>query len=235
MKPPIVIFSSDENDLYKPFVEPVTAAWEGMGFEVMCVSIDESNHYADKSLIPYGNQAQMVRALLPALYPDRTFLVSDVDMLPLNKKYFEGVISLVDSDTKIVNVSADAYPGKLRFPMCYYAGRGSAFYNVTGIKDSEDVSNVMKKWWVNGLGWDTDELCFAAALEESAKLSRIDVSLYTRGWHQGRAIGRIDRDLWLYDREGLENGVYVDSHMLRPFGTYKHHLKPLFASVGVSI
>lgn len=235
MKPPIVIFSSDENDLYRPFVEPVTAAWEGMGFEVMCVIVNESNHYADKDQIPYGNQAQMVRALLPALYPERIFLISDVDMLPLSEKYFSGVISLVDSGTKVVNVSADAYPGKLRFPMCYYAGRGSAFANVTGVRSPEDVSSVMKSWWQKDLGWETDELCFAASLEESAKARIADVSLYSRGWQQGRAVGRIDRDLWVYDKEGLENGSYVDSHMLRPFETHKQYLAPLFASVGVSI
>jgi hypothetical protein len=232
---PVVIFSSDSCELYRPFVEPVVSAWKNMGFDVMCEIIDENNHYVSEDLIPYGNQSQMVRALVPALYPDRTFIISDVDMLPLNKSYFHSVVELVDSDRKIVNVSADAYPGKSRFPMCYFAGMGSAFSIVNGVTCRDDIGRVMIEWWNEGMGWDTDEVCFTRSLLKSNSLSNVEMSLHNRGWVQGNAVGRIDRGSWVYDQTALLSGGYIDSHMLRPFGKYREKLAPLFQSVGVSI
>lgn len=235
MSVPVVIFSSDNGELYRPFVEPVTASWKNIGFEVMCDIIDENNCYVNPEIIPYGNQSQMIRALLPALHPERTFLISDVDMLPLSKKYFTQVMRLIDNDNKIVNVSADAYTGQSRLPMCYFAGTGKAFSAVTGIKSREDISRVMTEWWKRDKGWETDEICFTEALLTSSAKNEIELSLYKRGWCQGVAIGRIDRGAWVYDKEALELGAYIDSHMLRPFTDYVEQLRPVFRSVGVEI
>lgn len=232
---PIVIFSSDSGELYRPFVEPVTAAWQNMGFDVICEIVDNDNHYVDSDLIPYGNQSQMLRVLVPALYPDRKFVVADVDMLPLNRFYFHRVVELVDSSKKIVNVSADAYPNQVRLPMCYFAGSGDAFSAVTGVTNREDIGRVMTEWWSEGKGWETDELCFTRSLVESNSVGKVEMSLYTRGWVQGMAVGRIDRGAWRYDPIALSSGEYIDSHMLRPLDKYREHLKPLFESVGVEI
>ena len=232
---PIAIFSSDNSEMYKPFAEPVSRAWESLGFEPLCVEITDSECFVSPEEIPTGNQAQMVRALLPALYPDRLFIVSDVDMLPLNGKYFAEVANLVDTNDKIVNVSADAYTRMTRFPMCYFAGYGSAFARVTGIADRDGVARVMREWWSRGKGWDTDEICFTESVVEKTNNGEIKGAFYGRGWDMGYAIGRIDRGRWTYDRDALMKNAYIDSHMLRPFKENITHLRPLFESVGVSI
>lgn len=229
----ISIFSTNEHELYLPFVEPVSRAWENLGFEPLCVNTSEQK-FVSPDEIPTGNQAQMIRVLLPALYPERMFIVSDIDMLPLNASYFHK-ISELPKDNQIVNVSADAYRGQKRFPICYFVGKGSTFSTITGVKNRDDISKVMKSWWSQGKGWDTDELCFTSEIFECLGRGSIDFAGYERGWTQGRAHYRIDRDFWVYDGDALSQGKYIDSHMLRPFSTNRHHLAPLFDSIGVKI
>lgn len=230
---PIAIFSSNNHEFYLPFVEPVSRAWENLGFEPMCVNTSEKLFVPNEE-IPSGNQAQMIRVLLPALYPERIFVVTDIDMLPLNGEYFRQV-SALPKERQIVNVSADAYQGHQRLPICYFAGAGSTFSSITGVKTLDDISNVMRKWWSQGRGWETDELCFTAEIVEQTKSGEVEFAGYSRGWAQGRAHHRIDRDFWFYEKDALDQGKYIDSHMLRPLTKYREHLKPLFASVGVKV
>lgn len=230
---PVAIFSTNNHELYLPFVDPVSRAWENLGFEPMSINTSETPLLAEEE-IPSGNQAQMVRVLLPALYPEKTFVVTDIDMLPLSTEYFQRAASL-PKENQIVNVSADAYQGQQRLPICYFVGKGSTFSAITGVKTIEDVADVMRKWWSQGKGWETDELCFTAEIIEKVKSAEIEFAGYSRGWTQGRAHYRIDRDAWIYDREALSQHKYIDSHMLRPLTSNRRHLLPLFESVGVSV
>ena len=230
---PIAIFSTNNHELYLPFVEPVSRAWENLGFEPLCVNTSEKPFLPEEE-ITSGNQAQMVRVLLPALQPERTFIVTDIDMLPLSREYFQKA-AILPKENQIVNVSADAYQGHQRLPICYFIGKGSTFSAITGVKTLEDISRVMRKWWSQGKGWETDELCFTAEIVERMESGDIEFAGYSRGWTQGRAHYRIDRDVWVYDRDALNQGKYIDSHMLRPLTSNKQHLLPLFESVGVSV
>jgi hypothetical protein len=230
---PISIFSTNNHELYLPFMEPVSRAWENLGFEPMCVNTSEKP-LVDDSEIPVGNQAQMVRVLMPALYPERMFIVSDIDMLPLSADYFQN-LSVLPKENEIVNVSADAYQGQKRLPICYFAGMGSTFSAITGIKTHEDIVNVMRKWWKQNKGWETDEICFTAEIIECLNEGKVKFSGYARGWTHGRANFRIDRDFWSYDKDALMQGKYIDSHMLRPLNANRQRLVPLFESVGVNL
>jgi hypothetical protein len=231
---PTVVFSSNENPLYLDFVEPVKKAWINMGFDVHVELLSNSKFYVDPNQIPIANQAQMIRALIPALYPDRTFILSDVDMLPLNSDYFINAANL-PKEMEIVNISADAYKNQIRMPICYFIGTGASFSAVTDVKKIDDVPEAMKRWWSFGHGWDTDEICFTKDLVECVNNGKVSFTGYARGWSQGRANYRIDRDLWVYDEDFLKSGKYIDSHMLRPLTNNKHLLKSLFESVGVDI
>jgi hypothetical protein len=229
------IFSSDANELYSNFVQPVTSAWKNLGFDVLAVQVTSDDCYADPSEIPLGNQAQMIRMLLPALYPELKFITTDVDMLPLSREYFRKACDLVKSDNEIINISADAYPEQVRMPVCYFMGYGSAFSKVTGVKTRSDISDVMKAWWSKGQGWGTDELSFTEMAMMANSKGSISLKGYARGWIRGIANDRIDRAHWVYDKDLLDKGQYIDSHMLRPLQSYRANLLPLFESIGVTI
>lgn len=229
------IFSSDANELYSNFVQPVTSAWKNLGFDVLVVQVTSDDCYVDPLEIPLGNQAQMIRMLLPALYPELKFITTDVDMLPLSGEYFSKACDLVKSDNEIINISADAYPQQVRLPVCYFMGYGSAFSKVTGVKNRSDISDVMKAWWSKGQGWDTDELSFTKMAMEASNNGLVSLKGYARGWTHGMAHNRIDRACWIYDKDLLDKGQYIDSHMLRPLQSYRANLLPLFESIGVTI
>lgn len=236
-----VLICSNDNEMYKPFVEPVAKAWENMGFNVMVITLDDNNLLVDKSEVPSANQAQMIRMLWPALHPDTKFITTDVDMLPLNREYFHEAMELVEAKDDLINLSADAYPGKIRMPICYFAGYGSAFSTVTGVSSKSDISIVMKQWWSESMGlsdrerWATDEKAFTSRAVLASNQGLINLKGYARGWPQGMAKDRIDRGSWHYDLNRLMNNEYIDSHMLRPLENHKDQLAPLFEHMGVKI
>jgi len=93
----------------------------------------------------------------------------------------------------------------------------------------------MVEWFLKGNGWNTDEICFFQNLKSAVTEGRVTTNLFKRGWIQGRAIARIDRDIWRYDSEALKQHRYIDSHLLRPFDEHIDRLRPLFESVGVTV
>jgi hypothetical protein len=231
-----VIFSSDENPLYSQFIEPVSKAWENLGFEPICIKLTKEECFVDTEIVPLGNQAQIVRVLYPSLFPNDKFIVSDIDMLPLRGEYFKKVSEEISDYETIVNASADAYPvTQEKFPMCYYAGYGKIFSTITGVSSKEDIGKVIADWFKRGNGWNTDEVCFFQNLKKAVLEEKVKTKLFKRGWIQGRAIARIDRDIWRYDNESLRQHHYIDSHMLRPFDQHVDQLRPLFESVDVNI
>jgi hypothetical protein len=168
---------------------------------------------------------------MPALFPDKLFVISDIDMLPLNADYFHSACDLVDDNLKIVNMTANAYNSSNKFPICYYVGMGSAFSAVTGIKTENDINKVMTSWWGEGHGWITDEVCFGREVVKAHNEEKIKLDLRTRPLSNDR----VDRSNWSYDNDKLKRHEYIDSHMLRPFQNNVDLLRPIFSSVGVSI
>lgn len=234
---PIVFFASDRNKFYSDFAPYITSAWESFGYEVNYILVDQDNHFADPKIIPYGNQAQICRVLLPALYPDRICLTSDIDMLPLSKEYFLSATDKVEKRNKntLFSLTSDAYRSSnenyKRHPICYLLAYGEVFSKITKISKKEEIGETMLNWWNEGYGWDTDEICFSKRLYSAIETKIIFLQEAKRGWNNGIANLRIDRSNWNYDIKKLCNHEYIDSHMLRPLDEYRKDLNPLFFSI----
>lgn len=227
----VAVFSSNENPAYYMFADPIRQAWSNLGFESLFIGVAPNRPIVPIDVVPTANQSQIIRVLAPALFPDRLFIISDIDMLPLNSEYFHKACDLIDDDLKLVNMTSNAYGHSSKFPMCYYVGMGSAFSAVTGVKTQEDIERVMKDWWSEGHGWITDEVCFGREAVKANEEGRIKLDLRVRP----QADDRIDRSNWRYDVSRLKNHEYIDSHMLRPFADHIDSLRPVFESIGVKI
>jgi len=238
LQKPIVFFSSDENPFYSDFAPYVTKAWESFGFEVYYNVVDKENHFVNPEIIPFGNQSQICRVLLPALFPNRICITADIDMLPLSREYFVNSLDGLKNkeDNIILSLSSDAYNHMdfvsfKRHPICYLAGFGETFSKVTKVANKEQIGSVMLEWWNKGYGWDTDEMCFSQNLYDSIHNQEITLTEFNRGWSGGVANLRIDRDRWFYNIDKLKNNEYIDSHMLRPLSRFEQDLIPLFKSI----
>ena len=226
----IVILASDENPYYSDFSEIVIKAWEKMGFEVDYTVINDKNKYAPDSIIPYGNQAQICRVLLPYKYPDRICITSDIDMMPLSEDYFTQALKAIESKNDFTSLSSDAHMGNsffTRHPICYLAGHGSTFSKITGVTNIATMEKKMIDWWNEGHGWNTDEMCFSADLSEAVDDNNLTLHNQNRGWRNGMARKRLDRSNWAFSHEVLASDGYIDAHMPRPYSKYKKHIDQL--------
>src|SRR3990170_756122 len=109
-----VILAVDTNPTYIQFW-PVTArAWHKiLGVRPTLALIADSSVHVEKSVgdvirfdpipgIPTSLQAQTIRLLLPALFENDVCILSDIEMMPLNRKYFENSVKSVDENSFVV-------------------------------------------------------------------------------------------------------------------------------------
>ena len=157
---------------------------------------------------------------------DSVCITSDIDMLPLSKEYFTKIVSEYDSKDMVI-LSADAYPNKVRYPICYNVGKGSTFNEILDLNcNFEDyLTRLINYNW----GWDTDELYFGLRINEFKYQDRI--KKLNRGWQNGIADKRIDRVRWGYVKNKLQNGDYIDSHSIRPYRENKELIDKLISDL----
>ena len=123
--------------------------------------------------------SQIVRLFYPCILPDDgAALISDVDLLPLNFKYFEKALAVQRAD-KFVTFRAD-HMKKLNRPevvMCYNAAYSSVWRDVFGIHDYKGMieklsfiySRIEYEDIHNGKGWRTDQRYLYEALKKWSK------------------------------------------------------------------
>ena len=234
MKIDYSIVSCDDNPLYSNFWDIVKDLWINLiGIKPILVKIsdtDEIENYDNYIIhnfkkiegINTGFQSQIARMYVTKFYPEDVCLTSDIDMLPLSKKYFVDNIQEFDNNSLVI-FSADAYPNIQRYPICYNAAKGKVFNEIMNFESSfeEYCLKLIKFNW----GWDTDELYFGKKVNKFPD-QNIIIKL-NRGWEFGRAIDRIDRVKWSYNVNKLKDGGYIDSHSLRPYIIYKNEIDKL--------
>jgi len=228
MKIKYAIVSSDDTPMYFDFWPIVRDLWINViGIKPILVYISDEDKIIDngdhlihkiKNVegINSGLQSQLSRMFITKFYPEDVCITSDIDMLPLSKKYFNEITSSYDDDSLVI-LSADAYPNKVRYPICYNVGKGKIFNDILDLNcDFETYCKRLEefKW-----GWDTDELYFGKKVNNYPNQNQI--IKVNRGWFQGRALNRIDRVRWQYDVNKLLNDEYYDCHSIRPYNKYK--------------
>lgn len=218
------IVSTDSNPIYYEFWPLVAKAWKNTQIEPTVAVIGALNlNYAYGTIVKMpviegissGFIAQVIRLIVPCLFPEEVCIIGDIDMIPLSRQYFTKHIAGYDDDSIIV-FSSDAYKTELRYPMCYIAAKGKYFQEIIGLKntDLDTIVNFIKDLHALNLAWDTDELFFTRQLHNSALLSK--TILLKRGGWKPFAKNRIDRTHWKYSLWGFSINKYIDAHCLRP-------------------
>ena len=210
---PIVLVTSDDNPNYSEFYLIVKRFWESLDFEVKYIKLGDEG-YEQVLNVPTSLQAQILRLFAPTKYSDRIVLLSDIDMLPLNKQYFMSKLPIKKGQFSIY--SADAYKTG-RYPMCYIAAHGIDFEIFKTFKNESWESFVLRLYSLN-YGWDTDELYMSQILNSSG----LDLIKHNRGWVNGIAVNRFDRVRWDYSFS-----QYIDAHCPRPYSKHKQIIDAL--------
>lgn len=230
MKIDFAIVSTDDNTLYSEFWPVVENLWVNLvGIKPILVKISDVNEiiHNNNSIIhnikkidgvDTGLQSQIARMFVTKYYKDSVCLTSDIDMLPLSKNYFTSDIETLDNDSMVI-FSSDAYDQSNRYPICYNAAKGSLFSEILQL----DVSfeEYCKKLLEFDWGWGTDELYFGKMVNLYQNQNKI-IKL-KRGWRNGFANNRLDRQSWKYNPNSLST-QFIDSHSLRPYSEHKSQI-----------
>lgn len=230
MKIDYVVISSDDNPMYKDFYEIVSKRWNQFGIKVYYINItnvDEiiENEYGIihkiKSLDGFssGFQSQIVR-LYAANLIDGNILTSDIDMLPLSKDYFLSRSSIAE-ESKILIYSGQPYGDVPYYQLCYILANTRIYRDCLQISNLSfyDFCKLLKEKYNEA--WNSDEHFMYDQFQNH--LDKLTI-LRDRDLSWGGETKRIDRSNWRYSLELLHNNYYVDSHLLRPYTTYKYDI-----------
>jgi len=238
MKVGTVLVATDLNPLYSEFIPSFIAAWNTLIPEAdVCVVL-----VADaipESLLPYEKnialfapipgihtafQAQCIRLLYPRqITRNEGVLITDMDMLPLLRRYYVDPIAAIPDDHFVV-YRDDCLPDEIA--MCYNIAHPSTWASVFG---DEDIATILPRWYSTanysgergGSGWNTDQRILVREFTNwngnKTMLKDVDTEFH-----------RLDRDARaylfnneMYLKDAILSGFFVDYHCFRPYSEFK--------------
>ena len=238
MKIDTVILSSNDNPNYIQFWPIVSEAWSLMGVEPILIYTGEQKLNLKGNVINFFSKnidssfvAQNIRILYPSLLDGNTCLVSDIDNLPLSKKYFVDSVLSFNDDSFII-YRPDACPPNM-ISMMWNAASSSTWKEIFNIDSEKDLEKNLKKWYtkkyaIEGTAWYTDQIKLRKYVNKFSKKNK------------SRIVELDDTELgfFRFNRNRLEkhfnmiqenpNLEFTDFHMPRPFNEYEELINKVF-------
>ena len=261
-----VVISSNYNPLYFQFIPIVCMAWKSFGINptlTLVTNKDESEwewikefaeirHYPERTDLHPGIWAKVSRFFSYWENLETKQMITDLDLLPLNKEYFHKLYEYKDD---ILVITDDPFiEGHLRgrpygeYPMlagCYQIAKGNIWkeiMNPNNLNDNDLIESykgtyrfrinedILQPYDV----FSEDELMRRLIYNWSPDKTKIEF-LYrpTRTMGNPYYSDRVDRGHWKIDYDVLSKKGYVDSHMLRPLSSYREQIEPLVKYLGL--
>lgn len=176
--------------------------------------------------------AQVVRLLYPALFKDKTVLITDLDIIPVKKNYFIEPIKYLH-DSTFVSYTNRYYKQQM-YAICYNVAKGDTFAKMFNIKNMDDIIERLNSWYninYNGKkncdGWYTDQKKLFEYFEKynGQKLVLNDKDIgYKRLNNRGR-----DKEYILKKFTDILDNIedYSDIHCIKPYSKTKNYLKKM--------
>lgn len=233
MKVGTVLTASDLNPLYVDFIPNFIKAWSKLFPEIDIVIVLVANEIPE-FLLPYSKcirichplpgintpfQAQCIRLIYPQFIErNEGVLITDMDMLPMNRFYYENAIKNISDDT-FVSYRNCLLPQEI--PICYNIA-------VPNIWKKMFEGGSLESWYVGtnsdgihgGVGWSTDQLVLIKKFNEypGKKIILNDsITKYSR-------LDRIQSNQFSNKaglRINIASGIYSDYHCIRPYSSNK--------------
>lgn len=218
-----VIISAYGN-MYEHFTAPVSMVWEFLfSTKVSSFAVPEIEG------IPRHNVAKCLRWIVAGEYSDDYVLITDADMLPLNKEYFQQCAKHAEPDKILFFTSELEGEDKGKFPACYTMATGATFKRHINPED-KPIDELLHSW---DFGPMANPSVLPFSDESLMKFLFADApKICLERHHQHR---RLCRSNWNPDPEKLASHWYIDCHMPRPFHENMDKLKPVFESIGIRI
>jgi len=234
MKIDQVILPSTPNPFYLDFWPIVANAWRDLiGIEPILIYVADDGATVSEEHgevirlpnvpgVPEYLQGVWSRYWIAQRWPDRVSIISDIDILPLSKRYFVDKLASIPDATY---VHLDPGTDPKRIPACYHIAKGYNYREILGLdeKFATSLNRIIDYWKtrcpVKPITWWVSTEKFAA---ERIKLCNHYEPIM-------RTEGRIRRADWTYDIASL--GEYADAHLLRPYSRYHVETNQLNAGI----
>lgn len=246
-----VVNSADQNDFYSFFMPIVCHVWkEYMGYEPIAILYGDEASWNDnpksRCVLAYIKQAALIRYVgevpgykvstimqlsrmfghvIPGVGDSDYLLTSDVDMVPLDRSYFNQQDTSFEFNLFSADAYADLSKGHVppKYPMCYIGARRSGWKAVLGTRTRDLHTEVSLALEGRPDLWENDEQYFAEKLFDHefhrGPFERMTGQVYRKGkceciartW-KPYAHRRLDRGSWSFQGEA---GM-IDCHAFRP-------------------
>lgn len=252
------LIASDLNPLYLDFFPLVHKVWtEVVGVKVKLALIADEmpeicRPFADDVLlfppvpgIRTAFQAQCIRLLYPALMEPEAdggaVVISDMDMIPMCRRYYADTIAGFSDDTFVVYRGNVLIHDSAQIAMCYNAARPAVWNEIFGapyggLREIADVRRILADWARQcpeydgehgGQGWSFDQRAlfslvrrWASQPQNKSRIAVLD--------DQQTGFLRLDRldlmrtgALSMAQAERVRDHLYTDYHLLRPHADYR--------------
>jgi len=236
MKIGTILSATDNNPLYSEFIPIFVKAWKKIlpntDIKIYFIADNIPDNLREYSqylelIKPIANIktafiTQNIRILAPRFIErDEGVLITDIDILPLNQKYYVDTIKDIDSSNFIVYRKLDI-PNELQ--ICYNVAKPSTWKSIFG---ENDTMEMIKQWYSEveyngehgGKGWSTDQNKLYKYVTQW-KGTTTYLSDDTTGF---KRLNRGYDDISINDglKQKIANGEYSDYHALRPYSANK--------------
>lgn len=230
------VILSCTDDSYFDFYKIVSLAWEQIGIETVLFLITDSNKKRDKVInfnvknIDKVFLSQNIRLLAPALFPDSTCLISDIDMMPMSERYFQDNIKKF-SEEKFILYRNKATKDTM-YPICYNAAKGNLWGKIFSVNNIKDIEDKLSHWnseqsKINERNWYFDQIILKKYLDDYFKNNNKDfIKLEDQdtGWLR---LNRTDLG-YSFKKFYNPNLKYTDFHMPVPYSRNKRIVNKVF-------
>ena len=236
MKIDKAILVSTNDSQYLDYWETVKKAWLKLNIEpILYVISKESTGISNEKLFFIDNLnpvfvAQNLRLLIPALYPNDVCILSDIDMMPLSKRYFQDSISDISQD-KIIIYRSDATPEEM-LPICWNAALGSTWGEVFSINNEKDIKSLLETWYPKKYkpykkNWYIDQIKLREYVSNFELNYKNRVKYFT---DDELSFKRLNRDTLKEDLDDFIKNpkIFFDFHMPRNYQENKSLIKNVF-------
>lgn len=242
MKLDCVVSAVNENLLYLDFVPIFIKTWNKLypDIDVKIILITKT---IPENLLLYKNNiilfepienvltsftSQIIRLLYPCILNYKNgVLITDIDMLPMNNRYYTENIKEFDNE-KFIYYRENVCLSSRQIAMCYNAATPQIWKDIFKVNSVEDIVSFIKNISDNNIikeghgnkGWCIDQYTLYNKVMKWNK----DTNNFIKLNETQTQFNRLDRGRFsLYDvnkRQNIIAGKYTDYHCYRPMSTY---------------
>ena len=161
---------------------------------------------------------QIIRLFYPCiLHSNDGILITDIDILPMNRTYFTQNIQNYDND-KFIYYRENICLNENQIAMCYNVATPKIWKDVFNINSKEDIINKIKNIYSENNTWFADQI----TLFKHIKNWKLKQTSFVRLNEKETKFKRLDRNT--FDTNNIEtiisNNSFTDYHCLRPMSKY---------------